>query len=156
MAERSESEAQKANREKALLPLSTKGNELDLEDGSQRGAFAMRHLWLTFNLYKVEVLLDCKAGFNYFLELLHPESRPALDRISYPSHVANCDGILKEIEIRGGGIVLDVYDGDDRNEELVEDPIKGNEVATTAAQLTLAPELSVVLPSSAPDLSKAP
>ncbi|ONK72194.1 uncharacterized protein A4U43_C04F16750 [Asparagus officinalis] len=59
---------------------------------------------------KIEVALARKAGFDYLLAKIPREARPHPYHLYYPSRVANCLDILKEIEMKGGEIVLDVND----------------------------------------------
>ncbi|ONK73794.1 uncharacterized protein A4U43_C04F35430 [Asparagus officinalis] len=113
---------------------------------------------------KVEVALACKIGFDFLLGLIPLESRPSPNCLHYPSRVANCLDILKEIEMKGGRLVLDVENGDEGGEESAESfkvdswvsRPKGDqdkEDALASPQPTPTPEPSSVLRSPTPNPS---
>ncbi|ONK66997.1 uncharacterized protein A4U43_C06F14390 [Asparagus officinalis] len=96
------------------------------------------------------------------------ESRPSSDHLHYPSRVANCLDILKEIEKKRGGLVLDIDNRDEGGEGSKGDSAQyswisrpgddqegdeDKEVVTTSRRLTLTPESGVAFPSLTSDLS---
>ncbi|ONK55596.1 uncharacterized protein A4U43_UnF1300 [Asparagus officinalis] len=73
-------------------------------------------------LVKVEVgvALTCKTGFDFLLGQIPLESRPDPGRLHYLSRVTNCLAILNEIEIKEGGLALDVENRDKGSKESAE------------------------------------
>ena len=98
---------------------------------------------------KVELALAVKAGFDYAVSRLPSESQPQMEDL-YPSRVAICLSLLKDIEERGGGIALQAEDDEEED--------AGEDQSSAAAVAAFGPppedEPGHALPSSTPDPTK--
>ncbi|ONK68067.1 uncharacterized protein A4U43_C05F7070 [Asparagus officinalis] len=77
-----------------------------------------------------------RASLDFLLGQLPHESRPSPNHLHYPSRVDNYHDFLKEIEMKGGRLVLDVDNGDEGVEELEVSSDQDEEDIPSSSQLT--------------------